>query len=79
MIVKILFFGPTASIIGTRCLDFECREGETADYVYNRLLEDNPQLAAQKLHLSVNQQYATGDEVVRDGDELAIFTAVSGG
>jgi molybdopterin converting factor small subunit len=31
------------------------------------------------LLLAINEEYATGDEIISDGDELAIFTAVSGG
>ena len=38
-----------------------------------------PALKGHKLLFSINQQYANGDEIIRDGDELAIFTAVSGG
>ena len=79
MQLKLLFFGSAADLVGKRILDVECREGETTKDVYSRVLEDNPQLASQKLHLSINQQYAKGDEIVREGDEIAIFAPVSGG
>ena len=43
------------------------------------LIAEHPRLAAHRLLFSVNQQYATGEEIICDGDELAVFTAVSGG
>jgi len=36
-------------------------------------------LAVERTILSVNQEFATPDTVLRDGDELAIFPPVSGG
>ena len=47
--------------------------------IFEKLVADNPLLGRHRLHFSVNQQYATGDEILIDGDEMAIFTAVSGG
>ncbi|MFL6468551.1 MAG: MoaD/ThiS family protein [Pyrinomonadaceae bacterium] len=79
MMIKVLFFGATADIAGKRRQDLEVTEGEFASKVFESVLAAHPHLADHKLHLSVNQQFATGDEIVRDGDELAIFTAVSGG
>lgn len=38
-----------------------------------------PGLASHKLLYSVNQSYAAGGERLKSDDELAIFTAVSGG
>jgi molybdopterin converting factor small subunit len=32
-----------------------------------------------QLLFAVNQEYASGDEPLKNGDELAVFTAVSGG
>ena len=57
----------------------ELDDGNRSREVFDQLLADNPGLASHKLFFSINQQYATGEEIVRDGDELAIFTAVSGG
>ncbi len=79
MKIRILFFGSTAAITGKRQTDIETTEEETAGKVFDRLLTHYPKLSNHRLLFSVNQQYATGDEIIRDGDELAIFTAVSGG
>ena len=79
MPVQVLFFGATAVITGKRRVEVDLPADTKARDVFDRLIADHPRLAAHKLHLSVNQQYATGDEILNDGDEIAIFTAVSGG
>ena len=79
MPITVLFFGATAAIAGERKIERVTHDGERSGEVYAQLLAEHPQLAGHRLHLSVNQQFATGDELLKDGDELAIFTAVSGG
>ena len=79
MKVNILFFGATADIAGTRHIEIDVVSQPTADIVLRDILERFPAMSLHKLKISINQQYATGAEIVRDGDELAIFTAVSGG
>jgi molybdopterin converting factor small subunit len=79
MSIQILFFGATADITGQRRIDLESPAGTASADVFDKLLGDYPRLAAHKLHYSVNQCYAKGDEVLNDGDEMAVFTAVSGG
>ena len=77
--ISVLFFGSTAEVTGRRRLEIEVADGTHARAIFDRMLTEHPRLAVHKLHFSVNQQFANGDEIVRDGDELAIFTAVSGG
>ncbi|MEQ1923249.1 MAG: MoaD/ThiS family protein [Pyrinomonadaceae bacterium] len=79
MMLRILFFGATADIAGKRRIDIEVPPETTTGDVFNKLIAEYPKLASHKLHISLNQQYASGDEILRDGDELALFTAVSGG
>ena len=79
MNVHVLFFGATAAITGRRRFELESPDGSLAFGIFDKLLAEYPRLAAHKLHFSINQQYATGDEIVLNGDEIAIFTAVSGG
>jgi molybdopterin converting factor small subunit len=79
MAIQVLFFGSTAALTGRRSLAIELPEDPTALNAVDRVLTAYPQLTTQRLLFSVNQQYATGPEVIRDGDEIAIFTAVSGG
>lgn len=79
MTARVLFFGATADIAGRREIELSVSVGLTAASAVNKVIESIPRLAGHKLHISLNQQYAKGDEVVSDGDEIAIFTAVSGG
>jgi molybdopterin converting factor small subunit len=79
MPVNVLFFGSTAAVTGKRRVAVDLAGDSRASEVFDRLLTEYPRLAAHKLLFSVNQQYSTGEEIVKDGDELAIFTAVSGG
>lgn len=79
MKVRILFFGATADAVGAREITLSPARSETACGVFNAVLREYPQLKDHKLLFSVNQEFASGSETIRDGDELAIFTAVSGG
>jgi len=79
MKVSVLFFGATADETGERELDFEVGENSKAGDVFGEIVSKFPRLAAHKLLFAVNQEYASGDEIISDGDELAVFTAVSGG
>jgi molybdopterin converting factor small subunit len=60
-------------------MDFSLDNGEIAGDVFKSVIDQHPRLRDHKLLFSINQEFASGDEMVRDGDELAIFTAVSGG
>lgn len=79
MIVSILFFGATADIAGQRRVEIEFQPDSKASDIFEKLVADHPLLAKHRLHFSVNQQFAIGNEVLNNGDELAVFTAVSGG
>lgn len=79
MNLKLLFFGATADIVNSREIEFNAGECSSSDEVLGLLLQKYPGLSRHKLLVSINQEYAAGDEDLKDGDELAIFTAVSGG
>ena len=79
MVVNILFFGSTAEIAGTRNLDRHGEDEETVSDLISKLFRDYPALEKHKLLIAVNEQYADPDTILNDGDEIAIFTAVSGG
>lgn len=79
MKVSVLFFGATADETGTREIDLEFPENAKAEDAFGEIVSKFPRLANHKLLFAVNQEYAGGDEIIKDGDELAVFTAVSGG
>ena len=77
--ITVLFFGATAEIVGARELEISVEREKKAAAVFEKILAEFPQLKSHALLFSVNQSYANGDETISAGDELAIFTAVSGG
>lgn len=79
MTVRVLFFGATAEAVGQREAEVSFAEATKAGRAFSTVLSTFPQLKQHSLLFSVNQEYSNGDEIIKDGDELAIFTAVSGG
>jgi molybdopterin converting factor small subunit len=79
MNIQVLFFGATADITGQRRVELELPADSRSADILETVVAEYPRLAAHRLHLSVNQAFADGNELLNDGDELAIFTAVSGG
>ncbi len=79
MKVKILFFGATAEAVGKREIEIDAKTGAKTGDVFRQIIADFPQLEKHSLLFAVNQEYSKGTETIKNGDELAIFTAVSGG
>jgi molybdopterin converting factor small subunit len=79
MKVTVLFFGATADAAGTRSAVLDVKDASLSSEVFDHIIVHHPELSRHKLLFSVNQKYVDGDQVLREGDELAIFTAVSGG
>ena len=79
MKVQVLFFGATAEIVGKREVEILFEEKTKANEIFDKVLNDFPQMRRHSLLFAVNQAYSNGDEIIKNGDELAIFTAVSGG
>jgi molybdopterin converting factor small subunit len=77
--VKVLFFGATADLAGGRNIEVEVPHSSPSQAVFRRVLERFPGLASHRLLYSVNEEYATGSEQLKEGDQMAVFTAVSGG
>lgn len=79
MNIQVLFFGATADIAGRRSNEINLPTETMAKTAFDQILAEYPLLAARRLHFAVNQEFANGEEILKDGDEIAIFTAVSGG
>jgi molybdopterin converting factor small subunit len=79
MKVSVLFFGATADEVGEREIEVDFPDNTKSGDAFAQITADYPQLKQHKLLFAVNQEYADGGEIIRDGDELAVFTAVSGG
>ncbi|MDQ3087983.1 MAG: MoaD/ThiS family protein [Acidobacteriota bacterium] len=79
MKVQVLFFGATAEIVGKREIEISFDKEPIANEAFDKVLNEFPQMRQHSLLFAVNQAYSNGDEIIQNNDELAIFTAVSGG
>lgn len=77
--IEILLFGATADTVGARRIELSLSTEMNASDLIEQLKEAYPGLTKHKLLLSINREYAVGGETLCEGDEVALFTAVSGG
>ena len=79
MSVRILFFGTTADLAGQRSIELTLACAATVSEALSTITNRNNGFANHKLLVALNQEYVPIDTKLKDGDELAVFTAVSGG
>ncbi|MCY7376731.1 MAG: MoaD/ThiS family protein [Pyrinomonadaceae bacterium] len=79
MKVQVLFFGATAEAVGEREIEMDFAAATKSGEAFAEIKRKFPQLNNHSLLFAVNQSYADGGELIKNGDELAVFTAVSGG
>lgn len=79
MKVRVLFFGATAAAVGKRETFIELRPNSNVATALDSVLKNHPALESQKLLFSINEEYVRPDTSLSDGDDLAVFTPVSGG
>jgi molybdopterin converting factor subunit 1 len=79
--VRVLFFGAARDAVKQGEVTLALRIPANAASAFEQVLEAYPDLRrfGRSLLFAVNQEYASGDCEVRDGDELAVFPPVSGG
>jgi molybdopterin converting factor subunit 1 len=81
MSIRILFFASLADITGTRETEVDSALFSDVSSVFETFVKQFPALAAHRSSLmsAVNQEFASLDALVHDGDEIAFFPPVSGG
>jgi molybdopterin converting factor small subunit len=79
MKIRILFFGATAEVAGRHDTHIDFEAGATVGSITDLVLHEYPQLRNYKLLFALNEEYTSPNRAVAEGDELAIFTQVSGG
>jgi len=79
MKVQVLFFGATAEAVGEREIEIDLEAKANAAAAFEQIISVYPNLQKHALLFAVNQEYSDVDKIIKDGDEIAIFTAVSGG
>jgi molybdopterin converting factor subunit 1 len=81
MKVKVKFFAILRERAGTGEVIQEIREGCTVQELWETLQKEYPRLAPPGVRLlyAVNQDYVSGDHVLRERDEVVFVPPVSGG
>lgn len=74
-----MFFAGTADRANTRSRDVELPAGASIEQLSEFLMAEFPLLGDLRLVYAVNEQYMLPGQLLNDGDEVAVFTPVSGG
>ena len=79
--IRVLAFAGARDAIGSGELSMTLEAPTTAGALLDRLCREHPALApyASSLRLAVNGTYAAREDVIDDGDEVAIIPPVAGG
>jgi molybdopterin converting factor subunit 1 len=78
---KVLFFATLKDLAGERMIILEVPDRLIVGELRTLLAERFPALAPSLTHafIAVNREYATDDENIPPGAEIAVFPPVSGG
>jgi molybdopterin synthase catalytic subunit len=81
MTIKIRFFGECKELAGVESVEIQPSDHPSVAAVMRLLIDRYPKLEklANRLLMAVNEEYATPETQLSDGDTLAIFPPVSGG
>jgi molybdopterin converting factor subunit 1 len=81
MRVTVLYFGVLKDVMGRRSAVMDVAEGSSVAKLLaiHRGLATAPESLWESLAVAVNQEYARGADVLKDGDEVAFLPPVSGG
>lgn len=81
MIINVLLFGRAREFVGAATVELEIEEQATVADAAAILAQRHPKLGEMQRSLlfAVNEEYATKDQPLADGDRLAVLPPVSGG
>jgi molybdopterin converting factor subunit 1 len=81
MKIKVKFFAILRESVGTGEVIKEIKEGCTVKELWQTLQQDYPKLAPPGVRLlyAVNQNYVSGEHVLKEQDEVVFVPPVSGG
>lgn len=80
MTVTVLLFAGYADAVGRSQIELDLEHGATVRHVIDhvRSLADADRVPAAPM-VAINEQYASRDDSLRDGDEVALIPPVAGG
>jgi molybdopterin synthase catalytic subunit len=81
MRIQLRLFATYHEIVGSRVLTWSAREGITVRELVDGIITKYPRLRDHRgtMLLAVNEEFATSDQSLHDGDEVALLPPVSGG
>lgn len=81
MKITILYFAMARDLADTTLETVELSSGATASTALRQIIQRHPGLAALEgsLRMAVNEEFASGQQVLQEGDSLALLPPVSGG
>ncbi len=79
MKIELRFFARCRGIVGEKQKEMEVEEDARIKDIVDLLIKEHPDLKKAKLIVSLNHNYASLNEKLKDKDEVALFPPVSGG
>ena len=78
--MKVLAFGIVKDIFSNSIVDVDLKDGATIDELKALLEKKYPRLNQLGSYMiAVNNEYASTNDIISEGDEVAIIPPVSGG
>jgi molybdopterin synthase catalytic subunit/molybdopterin converting factor small subunit len=79
MQIRLILFGILKDRLGSPARTVELPDGARVSELLQLMSEGVPEPVLRGIAVSVNAEYATGEHVLRDGDEVGLLPPVSGG
>jgi molybdopterin converting factor subunit 1 len=79
MRVTVLYFGVLKDLMGQRSVVMEVAEGASVGELLALHRVDGRAGVWDSIAVAVNQEYARSEDLLKDGDEVALLPPVSGG
>jgi len=79
--VLVKFFASARDIVGKKDIQMEIEKDSKVEDVMKNIFEDYPELQEMQdqLLISVNKDKTDKNEILKDGDEIAVMPPVTGG
>jgi molybdopterin converting factor small subunit len=77
MEVKVLFFGVLAEVTGTNCKHF--RDVKSLGDLKLRVEDDFPEVVHYNFRISINNVLIENEQLLNNGDEVALMPPFAGG